>query len=77
MATTVHRKRQGEQETYLVAPATDATGQQVGSHVFRVTDDGPEYVGEGDAVGDWVPNEELTNDDAPQSALDAVTESDE
>lgn len=32
---------------------------------------GLEYVGEGDAVGDWEPNEELTNDDAPQSALDA------
>jgi len=37
-------------------------------------DDGPEYVGEGDAVGDWEPNGELTNDDAPQSALEAVTE---
>jgi len=25
-------------------------------------------------VGDWEPNGELTNDDAPQSALEAVTE---
>jgi hypothetical protein len=74
MATTVHRKEQGKQETYLVAPATDATGQQVGSHVFRNTDEGPEYVGEGDAVGDWEPDEELTNDDAPKSALEAAQE---
>jgi len=74
MATTVHRKEQGEQETYLVAPATDATGQQVGSHVFQVTDDGVDYVGEGDAVGDWEPNHDLTNDDAPKSALDAAEE---
>jgi len=74
MATTVHRKENGQQETYLVVSATDATGQQVGSHVFQVTDDGPQYVGEGDAVGDWEPNEELTNDDAPQSALDAAEE---
>ena len=71
---TVHRKEQGEQKTYLIAPATDATGQQVGSHVFRDGDDGPEYVGEGDAVGDWKPNPELTNNDAPQSALDAAAE---
>ena len=74
MATTVHRKEQGEQRTYLVVLATDATGQQVGSHVFQVTDDGPEYAGEGDAVGDWEPNEELTNDDAPSSALEAAQE---
>jgi|GEM_PF-1850022 len=75
MATqTVHRKEAGEQKTYRVAPATDATGQEVGSHVFVMGDDGPEYVGEGDAVGDWEPNGELTNDDAPQSALEAVTE---
>ncbi|GAB7094074.1 hypothetical protein JCM30237_12260 [Halolamina litorea] len=74
MATTVHRKEQGEQRSYLVAQATDATGQQVGSHVFRVVDDAVDYVGEGNAVGDWEPNEELTNDDAPQSALDAARE---
>jgi len=74
MATTVHRKENGQQETYLVVPATDATGQQVGQHVFRDGEDGPEYVGEGDAVGDWEPNENLTNDDAPQSALDAAEE---
>jgi hypothetical protein len=74
MATTVHRKEQGEQRTYLVVPATDATGQRVGSHVFQVTDDGPKYTGEGDAVGDWEPNEELTNDDASQSAPDAAQE---
>ena len=74
MATTVHRKHQGEQRTYLVVLATDATGREVGDHVFQITDDGPEYVGEGDAVGDWEPNEELSNDDAPQSALDAVRE---
>ncbi len=74
MATTVHRKENGKQETYLVVPATDATGQHVGEHVFRDSDDGPEYVGEGDAVGDWEPNENHTNDDAPQSALDAAEE---
>jgi len=74
MATTVHRKENGQQKTYLVVPATDATGQQVGSHVFHKTEDGPEYVGEGDAVGDWKPNEELTNDDSPQSAHDAAQE---
>jgi len=74
MATTVHRKENGQQETYLVVPATDATGQQVGSHVFQVADDGLEYVGEGDAVGNWEPNDELTNNDAPQSALDAAEE---
>ena len=74
MATTVHRKHQGEQRTYLVVPATDATGQHVGSHVFQVTDDGPAYRGEGDAVGDWEPDEELTNDDAPKSALEAARE---
>jgi len=74
MATTVHRKENGQQETYLVVPATDATGQQVGSHVFRDGDDDLEYVGEGDAVGDWEPNGGLTNDDAPQSALDAAEE---
>ena len=73
MATTVHRKENGQQKTYLIVPATDATGQQVGSHVFRDGDD-LDYVGEGDAVGDWEPNEELTNDDAPQSALDAAEE---
>lgn len=73
MATTVHRKENGQQVTYLVVPATDATGQQVGSHVFRDGDDF-EYVGKGNAVGDWEPNEELTNDDAPQSALDAAQE---
>jgi len=73
MATTVHRKENGQQKTYLVVPATDATGQQVGSHVFH-DDDDLEYVGEGDAVGDWEPNEDLTNDDAPQSALDAAQE---
>ncbi len=73
MATTVHRKENGQQETYLVVPATDATGQQVGRHVFRDGDD-LEYVGEGDAVGDWEPNDDLTNDDAPQSALDAAEE---
>ncbi|GAB7012023.1 hypothetical protein [Halolamina salina] len=77
MATTVHRKHQGEQRTFLVVPATDATGREVGSHVFQVTDDGPEYVGEGDAVGDWEPDEELTNDDAPQSALNAAREADD
>jgi len=74
MATTVHRKHQNEQRTYLVVPATDATGREVGNHVFQVTDDGVDYVGEGDAVGDWEPNAELTNDDAPQSALDAARE---
>ncbi len=73
MATTIHRKENGQQETYLVVPATDATGQQVGQHVFRDGED-LEYVGEGDAVGDWEPNEELTNDYAPQSALDAAEE---
>lgn len=51
----------------------DATGQQVGEHVFRDGDD-LEYVGKGDARGDWEPNEELINDDAPQSALDAAEE---
>lgn len=71
MATTVHRKENGQQETYLVVPATDATGQQVGSHVFRDGDD-LEYVGEGDARGDWEPDDELTNDDALHSVLDAA-----
>jgi len=74
MATTVHRKHQNEQRTYLVVPATDATGREVGNHVFQVTDDGVDYVGEGEAVGDWEPDGELTNDDAPQSALDAAEE---
>ena len=78
MEKTLHRKEEGEQQTYRVVPATDATGQQVGEHVFRLGDDGPEYVGEGDPVDpDWVPEEELTNDDAPQSAFDAVADSGE
>jgi len=72
---TVHRKENGRQVTYRVADAVDATGKTTGTHVFQVTPDGPEYVGEGDPVDDhWQPDEELTNDDAPQSALDAVTE---
>lgn len=67
---------EGERPTgvYLVVPATDATGQQVGELVFHKTGDSPEYAGEGDAVGDWESNEELTNEDAPQSALDAAEE---
>jgi len=72
---TVHRREEGVQKTYRVADGVDATGKTTGTHVFLIIDDGPQYVGEGDPVDDhWQHDEELTNDDAPQSALDAVTE---
>lgn len=70
---TVHTKEQGRQVTYRVAEATDATGEVTSTHVFRSVDDGHEYVGEGDPIArGWQPEEGLTDDDAPSSALEAI-----
>ncbi len=72
---TVHRKEGGDQETYRVVPATDATGQEVGQHVFRRDGDEYEYVGEGHPLDEgWTPEEDLSRDDAPASCLEAIEE---
>lgn len=72
---TVHRKEEGEQQTYRVVPATDATGKEVSQHVFRRDGDEYEYVGEGHPLEDgWTAEEGLERDDAPDSCLEAIEE---
>lgn len=45
---TIHSKEGGEQVTHRVVTTTDATGQEF-EYRFLVTDDGHEYLGDGDA----------------------------
>ncbi len=72
---TVHTKQDGDQETYRIVPATDATGKEVSQHVFRRDGDEYEYVGDGNPLEDcWSPEEGLSRDDAPDSCLEAIEE---
>lgn len=75
--TTLHRKENGQQETYRVVDVEDATGDEY-THLFRRIDDptandgAHEYVGAGDH-----PDAVDERDEAPQSAweqLDQATD---
>jgi len=73
MATTVHRKENGNRRPTSSSRRPTRPASRSGATSSR-SPTTAQYVGEGDAVGDWEPNEDLTNDDAPQSALDAAQE---